>query len=134
MTIMIDNHTLPEKGTITLKIDRTFEVLVTAEQARRKVNRWVQHEVSYLMRALSPILMIGDQHIVWQVPISFGVPHLGQVGTIGTIEVDVYTGRMINKADNKDVLISQAERLAGQLPPYHPHQEIPKESLANKTV
>ncbi|MDM8527073.1 hypothetical protein QUF58_02570 [Anaerolineales bacterium HSG24] len=134
MSIMINNKTIPEKGSITLKIDRTFEIRVTAKQAQRTVNHWVQHEVSYLMRALAPILVVDEKQIVWQTPISFGVPHLGQVGTIGTIEVDIVTGQMTNSGVNKAKLINQAERLATQLPPYQPHQEISPEFLVHETV
>jgi hypothetical protein len=67
MTIIIEPYTIPEKGTVELKIERSFDIKVTSEEARRQVNRWLLNEVSYLIGADSPTLVIGER-VVWRVP------------------------------------------------------------------
>ena len=62
-----------------MKVDRSFEINVTAEEARRHVREWLREEVSLLIDAEPPTLVVGDQ-VVWRVPawISFPV----QVGPV----------------------------------------------------
>ena len=129
MTIVLDSYIIPEKGMVELKVDRAFEIKVTAEEARRRVNRWLHDEVSMLMRALSPSLVVGEQ-IVWRVPASLGMPHLGQVGTVGTVDVDVTTGEMTNTSECKAELERCAKALANRLPPYQPRKKTPPEYVA----
>lgn len=127
--VLLDPCTIPEKGPVELKVDRSFDIKVTAEEARRQVNQWLLAEVSYLMRALPPTLVVGEQ-VVWRVPVSFGLPQLGQIGTIGTIEVDVKTGKMGAARQAKADLERKAEELAARMPPYRPRQTTPAEYLA----
>jgi hypothetical protein len=54
-----------------------------------------------------------------------GLPHLGQVGTVGLIDVDVVTGAMTNTPETKAEIERQAEALAQRLPPYQPKGETP---------
>jgi hypothetical protein len=129
MTIILDPYTLPEKGPVEIRVNRTFHIKVTAEDARRQVNRWLHNEVSYMMRALPPTLVIG-QKIVWRVPASIGFPHTGQVGTIGTVEVDVETGEMDNTPERKAAIERCAEALATRVPPFKPRSTTPTEYLA----
>ena len=67
MTILLDPYIVPEKGKVELKIDRSFEIKVTAEEARHKVRWWLRDEVSMLIDADPPTLVIGEE-VVWRVP------------------------------------------------------------------
>lgn len=78
MVITFDPFVLPERGQVNVQPYRQFEIRVTAEEAQRQVNRWLLHEVSYLLRAQPPTLAVGVQ-VVWRVPVSLGSPDLGQV-------------------------------------------------------
>jgi len=49
MTIILDNYLIPEKGKVEL--NASFEIKVTSEEARRKVNRWLLEFVSTQMAA-----------------------------------------------------------------------------------
>ena len=129
MQIILDALTLPERGMVKLKVNRSFEIKVTAEEARRQVNRWLHHEVSYLLRALTPTLVVGER-ANWRVPASLGLPHLGQVGMVGIIDVDVVTGAMGNTPEAKAEIERQAEALAERLPPYQPKSETPAAYLS----
>ncbi len=122
-------YIIPEEGPVELKVDRSFEIKVTAEQARRQVDRWLLNEVSYMIGAEEPALVIGEQ-IVWRVPAWFSSPDVGRVGVVGTVEVDVNTGVMNNTPECKAEIERCAEELAARLPPYQPRSEIPVEYLA----
>jgi hypothetical protein len=129
MTIILDQYTLPEKGKVELKVERSFEIRVSAEEARRQVSRWLLNEVSYLMGADPPTLVVKER-IIWQVPAWIGFPYVGRVGTVGMIEVDVETGEMNNTPERQAELQRRAKELAAQLPSYQPKSEASAEYLA----
>lgn len=119
ITLSVDNYTLPERGPVHLCLNHTFEIGITAEEARRQVKRWLLNEVSYMLTAAAPTLKIGNV-IVWRVPVIFTASHIGHVGVVGEIDVDVTTGVMNNTAAQKEALLCQARKLAAALPPYQP--------------
>lgn len=125
MTIIIDPYTIPEKGQVELNVQRSFEIKITAEEARRQVNRWLHDNVTMLIGAESPTLVISDE-VVWRVPAVFGVPDLGRVGVVGTVDVDVTSGAMALPLDLAPELERQAEALAERLPPYQPKGPVPE--------
>lgn len=129
MTIILDPYPLPEKGKVELKIDRPFEIKVTAEEARRQVRWWLRDEVSMLIDADPPTLVVGEQ-VVWRVPAVLSTPGASRVGVIGTVEVDVTTGEMNTTPECKAGLERQAEEMAERLPPYQPKSEVPAEYRA----
>lgn len=130
MKILWDQIDLPEHGTVELTLSHTFEIKVTATEARRKVNGWLLDYVSYMMRAQMPTLVIGNC-VSWHVPVVLTTPDLGAVGEVGIVHVDVKTGQMDN-SDECALLLRQAARKIGErLPPYQPRKEVPPEYLAN---
>lgn len=129
MALILDPYTVPEKGRLNLKINRSFDIKVTAEEARRQVDRWLLNEVSYLMHGLPPTLVLGER-AVWRVPASLGFPDLGQAREIGTIEVDAETGAMNNTPQCKAELERYAEEIAARLPPYRPREKVSPNYLA----
>ncbi len=128
-TITIDQCNVPEKGLVEFQINRSFEINTTAEEARRKVNRWLINEVSLMLGADSPTLVIGEQ-VVWRVPVWIGFPHIGRAGTVGTVDVDVQTGAMNATLERKAELERCAEALAARLPAYQPREALPTQYLA----
>ena len=129
MTIILDPYAIPEQGPVELKVNRSFEIKVTAEEARRQVNRWLLGEVSYLIAADPPTLVVGEQ-VVWRVPAWIGFPGVGRAGVVGLVEVDVETGEMNNTPECKAEIERCAKAIAAHLPPYRPRQEVPSEYLA----
>jgi hypothetical protein len=125
MTIIIDSYVIPEKGKVELNVQRSFEIKITAEEARRQVNRWLHDNVTMLIRAEAPALVVSEQ-IVWRVPAVFCVPDLGRVGVVGTVEVDVDAGTMAIPPDLGTELERKAEELAERLPPYQPKGPVPE--------
>lgn len=129
MNITLDHCMIPEKGIVELKINRLFEIKVTAEEARRKVNRWLMNEVSMMIGAEAPTLVVGEQ-VVWRVPAWIGFPHTGRAGTVGTVDVDVQTGDMDNTPEVKAKIERCAEAVAARQLPYQPRPELPAQYLA----
>ncbi|MCL4868212.1 MAG: hypothetical protein KJ063_04525 [Anaerolineae bacterium] len=117
MSIVLDSYNIPGKGRVQLRVKRDFTIQITAEEARRKVNAWLLNEVSYLFAALSPTLVVGDQ-IVWRVPAIYSLPHVGQVGTVGFVDVDVQNGELVSLPTLVNDLQEKALELAQHLPPY----------------
>jgi hypothetical protein len=133
MAIVLDPYTIPEKGQIELKIDRSFEIKITAEEARRQVNRWLMNEVSLLISADLPTLVVGDQ-VVWRASAWISFPHTGRAGIVGAVEVDVSTGVMNNTLELKAEIERRAEEVANRQPPYRPKDKIPEQYRAKNVA
>jgi hypothetical protein len=129
MEILLAHPTLPEQGTVEINISRTFVINVPAEEARRQVNRWLFTEVSCMMGAEAPQLVIGER-VVWRVPAVLTASHIGRVGLVGTVDVDVQTGFMDNSAQRVKELQERGIALGQQMPPYQPRSVVAAEYLA----
>jgi hypothetical protein len=110
---------------VELDIHRTFEIKVTAEQAQRQVNRWLFTEVSCMMGARTPTLVVGEQ-VVWRVPAVLTASHVGEVGVVGEIDVDVQNGEMDNTPARMAKLQACAIELGKKIPPYTPRTVSPE--------
>jgi hypothetical protein len=91
MTTIVEE--LPQMGRMEVDIKVTAEVNVSAYAARQKVNSFVLSEISYMMHAGPPTLVLAER-IRWRVPIILSLTSRGDVGEVGAIDVDVETGQM----------------------------------------
>jgi hypothetical protein len=66
---------------------------VSAESARKVVDAFVLSHVSYMMHAGEPLLVSGRQ-LRWRVPVILSLTSCGDVGEVGTIDVDATSGQM----------------------------------------
>lgn len=130
MQIILEPYAIPERG--TFQIQETVTIQVTADEAKRQVDRWLLHEVNSQMGAEQPILVVGERS-VWRVPVYWSAPHVGHVGIVGSVEVGVLSGEMDSSAQRKAEFIQRAQELAAGLPPYQP-REAPVAYLANHVV
>jgi hypothetical protein len=85
---------IPQMGDITLTIQITAQFNYSAVVAKRMVSRFVTDEISYMLRALDPVLVAAER-IVWRVPIALAFPNVGVLGQVGTVDVDVENGRLL---------------------------------------
>jgi hypothetical protein len=130
MTIVLENLTIPERGVLELDFKQSIEIRVTAEEARRKVNRWLMEYVSYMMHADPPTLIVDGQSAVWRVPAIFTSSPVGIVGNVGQIDVYVYSGEMNSTDERKEQIIRCAQEKAAKLPPYIPgHVKVPEQFI-----
>ncbi len=129
MAIIVESYPVPEKGPMDLNLQYSFEIKSTADEARRQVNHWLRNEVSMLLKAESPTLVI-KECAVWRVPVVFSAPGVGQVRVVDAVDVDVVTGQMDIAPERKLNIERQAEALAKRLPPYRPLRESPMDYMA----
>jgi hypothetical protein len=139
MTILLERFEVPERGLLEIDLKQSVEIRVTAAEARRKVSGWLTDEVTYMMQAEMPTLVIGAQ-VVWRVPAVFTSPQVGRVDIVGYVEVDVYTGQMNSSSELASQFMMCAQQVVAKLPPYQPGikkapdkfipKDIPRASLA----
>lgn len=129
MTIVLENFTIPERGVLELDLKQSIEIKVTAEEARRKVNRWLMEYVSYMMHADPPTLVVDGRQAVWRVPAILTNSRVGDVGVADTVDVDVHTGKMDDSEERIKQITCCALELVKDLPPYQPRQTVPEEFI-----
>ena len=122
MTIILDQHPIPDKG--TFEIQQTVTLHVSAEEARKTVSRWLFDEVSLNIGAWPPSLVVGER-VVWRVPTWIGFSRGGPF-ELPTIDVDVESGEMLNQEQREAEIIERAQQIAKQLPPFK-LRELPEE-------
>lgn len=116
-TILLDKDLFTQKGMITLNVNRTFHLNITAIEAQRCVHHWLVDEVSSNIGADVPVLLL-DERPVWRVPAWLSFPNYGQVGEVGIVDVDVETGQMLDLTRAKLEIERRAEGLVEHLPAY----------------
>lgn len=84
---------LPKIGRLEVDIKVTADVNISAYAARQKVNGFVLSEISYMMHAGAPTIVV-DERIQWRVPVILSLTSRGDVGEVGSIDVDVETGQL----------------------------------------
>lgn len=130
MTIVLDHFVIPERGVFEIDLKQSIEIRVTAKEAQRKVDRWVMEYVSYMMHAEMPTLVITKEKTVWRVPAVYTASQVGRVGTVGTVDIDVFTGVMETSDKLGEQFIACAREMATKLPPYKPgHMQVADEFI-----
>lgn len=129
MMILLDQAVLPERGLVKLTIEQSFEICVTAEEARHQVDQWLFDQVSYMMTAEAPLLVLGER-IVWRVPVFLTASHIGPVGQVGTVDVDVQTGQIEAIPQSIVALQEAGIRLGEYISSRRPKRELPTDAWA----
>lgn len=128
MTIILNQYPIPEPGTFEIHQVVTFHV--SAEEARRTVARWLRREVSHLLGADAPVLIVGEP-TQWRIPVHFSLPHIGVMGHVGDIHVNALSGELLDLAASQKQIEAQAKALATTAPPFQPHTKVPPAYMPN---
>lgn len=112
--VPLEEADLQEHQTVRLQIVPP-RVHVTAATARRKVNRFVLDEISYLMGGEQPTLVETDR-FVWRVPVVLTYPDQGVVGQAGSIDVDAESGELLLTPEIIEEIQRNARVLAARSP------------------
>jgi hypothetical protein len=86
-------ESLPKAGRLEVDIKVSADINISAYAARQKVNSFVLSEISYMMHAGDPVLVL-EERICWRVPVILSLTSRGDVGEVGTIDIDVETGQL----------------------------------------
>lgn len=125
MTVILEQYLLPEEPG-TIEIYQLVTVHVTAKEAQRMVRRWLSDEVAFLVTSAEPILVVMDEQSVersvWRVPAIYSTPHIGPVGEVGSVDVDIESGEMFVNETLKQAILQEVEALAETLPPFEPRE------------
>jgi len=91
----VEVHTLtPRAGQLAIDVHLSATVNVTEFSARQKVTGFVVDEISTNMHGGPPHLVVGER-ICWRVPVILSLPPRGDLGEVGTIDVDIQTGQLL---------------------------------------
>lgn len=135
VALVLDEMTLPSTGTVKLQLDYTFDLRISAEAARKQAHTWFVGEVSYMIRAGEPALVIGQAVTgapiaLWRVPAILTATHLGDVGEAGYVDIVVESGEMLDPEQRATEILNGAGALAARMPPYTPSADTPSAFLA----
>jgi hypothetical protein len=95
---------------LEIDIKVTADINVSAYAARQKVNSFILSEVSYMMHAGEPSLVVSEM-ICWRVPVVLSLTSRGDIGDVGAIDVNAETGQMYTSPQLIDEVNARAEGL-----------------------
>jgi hypothetical protein len=106
MTLEVSTITLPEQAEVKIELHISARINVTDHMAERKVTRLLLEQVGNLLYGEHPSLVAGAR-LLWRVPVFLGLPTVGRVGQVGTLDVDAQSGEI---AFTQEILDELAER------------------------
>jgi hypothetical protein len=115
MAVHVQGLALPQGATVSIRIEMTAQVNITAFVARQKVTRFVVMEISTQLLGETPELSVGER-LCWSVPVVLTSPARGIVGPVGTIAVDATTGELLVDEECVRRMADDARRLAERAP------------------
>lgn len=102
---------LPTNSRVSLKIEVTGDLNVSAFVARQKAHRFLILEVGDQLRAGTPELIV--HHVLgWRVPVEYAPSKSGILGIVGHLLVDGETGEVtIADSQTTEDLLTRADTL-----------------------
>lgn len=115
MTILLQTP-VPEIGRLSVHVHADVQINIAATEARHRVTQFVHQKISSQMHGETPMLILSER-TYWRVPVHLTFPSLGDVGSIGSIDVDVETGEAITNEEVVHQLEHHAEEITRRLSP-----------------
>jgi hypothetical protein len=115
MAVNLQGVAPPQGAIVSIRIEMTAQVNITAFVARQKVTRFVVMEISTQLLGEAPELSVGDR-LCWAVPVVVTSPARGIVGKVGAIAVDATTGELLVYEETVRRMADDARRLAERSP------------------
>lgn len=107
-TVVLDSNFLSNNA-ITLQY--TVTLALTANEARRLVNRQIVPVLGTGLVAVKPELVIVNEQPFWRVPIKLSLPNWGDLGQVGTVSIDALSGQLLLTDENQEEIINHARWL-----------------------
>ena len=107
----VELQSLPQTGRLEIDIKVSSDINVSAYAARQKVDNFVLNEISYMMHAGEPNLVVADS-LYWRVPVILSTVSRGDIGEVGTINVNAQTGQLVTAPQLIAEVTARAEGLA----------------------
>ena len=115
VNILLERQSVPATGLLRVRVNQTVQINVSADDAQRRVSVFVLNQISNLMHGGLPILVIG-QRACWRVPVHLTFPSAGDVGQVGSIDVDVTSGELQVSPDVIAQIEANAQAIAQRTP------------------
>lgn len=109
--IVVSTEPKPRAYGLSVEVHVQTTVALTAEDARRRVNKEIVTELGTGLGAGQPELQVVDEQLFWRVPIVLSLPRLGALGTVGAVTVDARTGDISLSGEDQERLINHARWL-----------------------
>jgi len=108
---VLSNLRVPDKSAISVRIEVSSEVNISAFAARQLANQYLLHRIGDQVGALEPELVVGER-LFWRLPVQYAPSLLGPLGIVGHLLVDAQSGEVvIDDERNINSLIDSAEVL-----------------------
>lgn len=121
MKVIVEDVAIPETGSLDFAVRPQTHIRVTAVRARQLVGIHLGNHVGLLLHGTTPDeLVVRQDRIYWRVPVVLARGREGQLGCVGTIDVDAGTGDLIID----DTLIQEIQENARILAARHAHPAI----------
>ena len=115
MNVTLPNLSVPNGAELTVRIELTAKVNISAFVACQSVARLVMLEISSQLRTEEPTLEVGDR-LCWLVPVELTSPRCGSIGRVGAIQVDATTGEVLADSETLARMKDHVEHLAQRSP------------------
>jgi hypothetical protein len=110
MTILlVDTTSEPSQTQVDIQLQTTLNV--TGGTARTMVNQQIVTELGTGLLALEPELLVRKNQFIWRVTILLSLPTLGDLGQVGTIEIDATSGDILTDSRTQKEIQQHASRL-----------------------
>jgi hypothetical protein len=116
MTVELERMVLPEYADVKIEVSVSSRINVTDIVAQRKVSRLLLDLVGTQLYGEKPSLVAG-RRLVWRVPVWLGLPTVGPVGQVGTLDVDSQTGEVLYTQQLLDEIAERGNALAQRSTP-----------------
>ncbi len=113
--ILLERQQVPTMGILKVQVNQAVQINVSAEEAQRKASIFALKKISNLMHGETPTLVLGER-TCWRVPIHLTFPTAGDVGPVGSIDVDVGSGELYTTPDIIAAIEAHAQSIAQHTP------------------
>lgn len=119
MRVILEDVAVPDTGLFDLAVKAQANLRISAVRARQLVGIFTGNHLSTQIHGLTPEEMVLWKHrIYWRVPVMFSMGLQGQIGQIGTIDVDKETGALT--ICGQEIAESHMQEMLTNADCYHP--------------
>ncbi len=83
-----------ENEFLSVNIRFAQKVAISSDIARRKANGFLAGYVTMMVSGGQPTLILAKNPL-WRVPAVLSLPNMGEVSTLGAVDIDAQTGKII---------------------------------------
>lgn len=118
-TVRIKAAKVPKsKKKVQFKVEVKGDLNITSFVACQRVDQRLFLQVGNLLQSGDPDLLVGENVLLWDVPVVYVLPDRGILGTVGHVLVDAQTGDLkLKDSTSFEEMKANAKRLYQQAAP-----------------